>query len=41
MRRCSTSTTYFVYENGEWKYAFGEKEEIEIFLPDAPRILAR
>jgi hypothetical protein len=31
LRHCSTRTTYFVYEDGEWKHAFGE-EEIEIFL---------
>jgi hypothetical protein len=34
LRHCSTRTTYFVYEDGEWKRAFGE-EEIEIFMPDA------
>jgi hypothetical protein len=34
LRRSSTCTTYFVYEDGELKDAFGE-EEIEIFMPDA------
>ena len=29
--RCSTRTTYFVCEDGEWKDAFGE-EEIEISM---------
>ena len=28
----STRTTYFVYEDGQWKHALGE-EEIEIFMP--------
>jgi hypothetical protein len=30
----STRNTYLVYEDGEWKHAFGE-EEIEIFMSDA------
>jgi hypothetical protein len=30
-RHGSTRTPYFVYEEGEWKHAFGEKE-IEIFM---------
>jgi hypothetical protein len=34
LRRSSTCTTSFVYEDGELKDAFGE-EEIEIFMPDA------
>jgi len=30
----STRTTYFVYEGGEWKHAFGQEEK-DLFMPDA------
>jgi len=30
----STRTTYFVYEDGEWKHGFGQ-EETDLFMPDA------
>ncbi len=30
----STRTTYFVYEDGEWKHRFGQ-EEYDLFMPDA------
>lgn len=30
----STRTTYFVYEDGAWKHAFGQ-EEYDLFMPDA------
>ncbi len=29
----STLTTYFVYEDGEWKHRFG-REENDLFMPD-------
>lgn len=29
----STRTTYFAYEDGEWKHRFGQ-EEIDLFMPD-------
>jgi hypothetical protein len=29
----SARTTYFVYENGEWRHRFG-KEEDDLFMPD-------
>ena len=31
----SSRTTYFVYEDGEWKHRFGQ-EENDLFMPDAP-----
>jgi hypothetical protein len=31
----STRTTYFVYEDREWKHRFGQ-EENDLFMPDAP-----
>jgi hypothetical protein len=31
----STRSTYFVYEDGEWKHAFSQ-EEYDLFMPDAP-----
>jgi hypothetical protein len=33
----STRTTYFVYEDGQWKHRFGqeEQEEQDLFMPDA------
>ncbi len=30
----STRTTYFVYEDGEWKHRFSQ-EETDLFMPDA------
>lgn len=30
----STRDTYFVYEGGEWKHAFGQEEQ-DLFMPDA------
>ncbi len=30
----SSRTTYFVYEDGEWKHAFGQEEQ-DLFMPDA------
>jgi hypothetical protein len=30
----STRSTYFVYEDGEWKHAFGQ-EEYDLFMPEA------
>ena len=31
----STRSTYFVYEDGEWKHAFGQ-EEYDLFMPGIP-----
>jgi hypothetical protein len=31
----STRSTYFVYEDGEWKHAFG-REEYDLFMPAVP-----
>ena len=30
----STRATYFVYEDGEWKRAFGQEEK-DLFMPEA------
>ncbi len=30
----STRTTYFVYEDGQWKHRFGQEEQ-DLFMPDA------
>jgi hypothetical protein len=30
----SARTTYFVYQNGEWKHRFGQEEQ-DLFMPDA------
>jgi hypothetical protein len=30
----STRTTYFIYEDGEWKHRFSQ-EELGLFMPDA------
>ncbi len=30
----STRITYFVYEDGEWKRAFGQEEK-DLFMPEA------
>ena len=30
----STRTTYFIYEDGEWKHRFSQ-EETDLFMPDA------
>jgi hypothetical protein len=30
----STRVTYFVFEDGEWKHAFGQ-EERDLFMPEA------
>ena len=31
----STRTTYFVYEDGQWKHRFGQEEQ-DLFPPDVP-----
>lgn len=31
----STRTTYFVYEDGQWKHRFGQEEQ-DLFMPDVP-----